>query len=452
MKPNIIVFFSDQQRYDTVGAYGQELEVTPNLDYMASEGVKFENAFTCQPVCGPARSCMQTGKYATQTECFINDIGLKEDEITIAKLLNEEGYETAYVGKWHLASTKDECNFSTSPVPENKRGGYKDYWMASDILEFTSHGYDGYVFNKDMERVDFKGYRADKITDFALEFLDNRDKKKPFLLFLSHIEPHHQNDRKTYEGPTGSKEEFKNYVLPDDLKGRDGDYEINYPDYLGCCKSLDYNLGRIREKLRELEIDDNTVIIYTSDHGCHFKTKNKELPYGGADDYKRSFYENTIRVPMIAYGPGFKGGKVIKELASLIDIPKTIVELAQKSPPEYMQGVSLLDLANNDLSRDEVFIQISESYVGRAIRTKKYKYCIIDPTKLPYEESHSLNYEEYYLYDLENDPLERVNLIKAKAYEDVRIELRAKMKEFIKAIENLDIEISICQGENLCII
>lgn len=154
---------------------------------------------------------------------------------------------------------------------------------------------------------------------------------------------------------------------------------------------------------------------------------------------------------MIAYGPGFKGGKVIKELASLIDIPKTIVELAQKSPPEYMQGVSLLDLANNDLSRDEVFIQISESYVGRAIRTKKYKYCIIDPTKLPYEESHSLNYEEYYLYDLENDPLERVNLIKAKAYEDVRIELRTKMKEFIKAIENLDIEISICQGENICV-
>ena len=344
-----------------------------------------------------------------------------------------------------------ECDFSISPVPENKRGGYKDYWMASDILEFTSHGYDGYIFNKDMKRVDFKGYRADKITDFALEFLDNRDKKKPFLLFLSHIEPHHQNDRKTYEGPTGSKEEFKNYVLPDDLKGIDGDYEINYPDYLGCCKSLDYNLGRIREKLRELEIDDNTVIIYTSDHGCHFKTKNKELPYGGADDYKRSFYENTIRVPMIAYGPGFKGGKVIKELASLIDIPKTIVELAQKSPPEYMQGVSLLDLANNDLSRDEVFIQISESYVGRAIRTKKYKYCIIDPTKLPYEESHSLNYEEYYLYDLENDPLERFNLIKAKAYEDVRIELRTKMKEFIKAIENLDIEISICQGENICV-
>ncbi|MGL4914582.1 MAG: sulfatase-like hydrolase/transferase [Romboutsia sp.] len=122
MKPNIIVFFSDQQRYDTVGAYGQQLNITPNLDKMAEEGVKFENAFTCQPVCGPARSCMQTGKYATQTNCFVNDIGLKEDEQTIAKILSNQGYETAYIGKWHLASTRNESNYSTSPVPLEKRG------------------------------------------------------------------------------------------------------------------------------------------------------------------------------------------------------------------------------------------------------------------------------------------------------------------------------------------
>ena len=129
-----------------------------------------------QPICGPARCSMQTGKYATETECFINDIGLKEDEETIAKILNKEGYETAYVGKWHLASTMNKCDFKDLPVPENKRGGYKDYWMASDVLEFTSHGYDGYVSNKDNEKIEFKGYRADKITDCALDFLDNRNK------------------------------------------------------------------------------------------------------------------------------------------------------------------------------------------------------------------------------------------------------------------------------------
>ncbi|MGX4599964.1 sulfatase-like hydrolase/transferase [Faecalimicrobium sp. JNUCC 81] len=441
-KSNIIVFFSDQQRFDTVGCYGQKLDITPNLDYMASEGVKFENAFTCQPVCGPARSCMQTGKYATQTECFINDIGLKEDETTIAKLLSEEGYETAYVGKWHLASTKDECDFSTSPVPENKRGGYKDYWMASDVLEFTSHGYDGYVFNKDMEKIEFEGYRADKITDFALDYLENRNKEKPFLLFLSHIEPHHQNDRKTYEGPEGSKDKFKEYILPQDLKSIEGDYKENYPDYLGCCKSLDNNLGRIREKLKDLDIDKDTVVIYTSDHGCHFKTKNKNLPKGGADDYKRSFYENTIRVPLVAYGPGFEGGKVIHELSSLIDIPKTIIDIAMGSKPEFMVGVSLLDLVHDKTNRDDVFIQISESYVGRALRTKKYKYCIIDPNKHPYEDSYSLEYEECYLYDLEKDPLEKVNLIDHRGYEDIKEELRLRIKEYIKNIEHIDIKIT----------
>ncbi|MGL5315086.1 MAG: sulfatase-like hydrolase/transferase, partial [Peptostreptococcaceae bacterium] len=411
------------------------------LDYMASEGVKFENAFTCQPVCGPARSCMQTGKYATQTDCFVNDIGLKEDEETIAKILSKEGYETAYVGKWHLASTMNECDFSVSPVPIEKRGGYKDYWMASDILEFTSHGYDGYVFNKDMEKVEFEGYRADKITDFALDFLDNRNKEKPFLLFLSHIEPHHQNDRKTYEGPKGSKENFKDYSTPCDLKDLEGDYNKHYPDYLGCCKALDNNLGRIRDKVKELGLEDNTVIIYTSDHGCHFKTVNKDLPEGGADDYKRSFYDNTIKVPMIIYGPQFKGGKNINELASLIDIPKTIVDIATNEKPRFMEGVSLVDLTNESINRDDVFIQISESYVGRAIRTKKYKYCIIDPAKHPYKEKNSEKYIESYLYDLENDSLEKNNLINDKAYEDVRIELRAKIKEYIKNIENIDVEI-----------
>jgi arylsulfatase A-like enzyme len=104
-KPNIIFFFSDQQRWDTLGCYGQKLPLTPNLDRMAAEGVRFEFAFTCQPVCGPARSCLQTGKYATQTGCFRNNIGLPTDEKTIAHWLSDGGYEVGYLGKWHLAST-----------------------------------------------------------------------------------------------------------------------------------------------------------------------------------------------------------------------------------------------------------------------------------------------------------------------------------------------------------
>lgn len=101
MQPNILVFFTDQQRWDTVGCYNPAVSTTPVLDQLAREGVKFENAFTVQPVCGPARSCLQTGRYPTQNGCYRNNIAMRQDEVTLAKLFNQAGYDTAYIGKWH---------------------------------------------------------------------------------------------------------------------------------------------------------------------------------------------------------------------------------------------------------------------------------------------------------------------------------------------------------------
>lgn len=184
-RPNIIFYFSDQQRWDTVGCYGQELDVTPTIDALAEDGTKFEYAFTCQPVCGPARACLQSGVYATETGCYRNDIALPLNIPTVASYLNEAGYETAYVGKWHLASDS-EHRLMRKSVPEERRGGYKDYWMASDVLEFTSHGYDGYVYNKDNERVNFKGYRTDCINSFALDYINSVSGEKPFSLRFTH--------------------------------------------------------------------------------------------------------------------------------------------------------------------------------------------------------------------------------------------------------------------------
>ncbi|MCK9479222.1 MAG: sulfatase-like hydrolase/transferase [Firmicutes bacterium] len=418
-RPNIVFFFSDQQRHDTLGCYGQKLDVSPNIDKLAQEGVKFEFAFTCQPVCGPARACLQTGTYATENGCFRNDLALPLNQKTIAHYFNEAGYETAYIGKWHLASdnaTKNrgsDTDFMTRPVPEHLRGGYQ-YWMASDILEFTSHGYDGYVYNSDNERVDFKGYRADCITDFALDYIKDRNGEKPFFLMLSHIEPHHQNDRNRYEGPINSKEKFKNFEVPSDLEGTEGDWRENYPDYLGCCNSLDYNLGRIVDLLKQKGIYDNTVILYTSDHGSHFKTRNAE--------YKRSCHENSIRIPMIIKGPGFEKGVVRKELASLIDIPPTLLYSGGIDKPPYMSGQPLQEMGSN--WPKEVFVQISESAVGRAIRTHKWKYYVSAPDKNAWNDKDSEFYIEEMLFDLENDPVERNNLIHDEKYRDIKKELR----------------------------
>ena len=419
-KPNVIFFFSDQQRYDTAGCYGQKLNITPNLDKLADEGVKYEYAFTCQPVCGPARACLQTGVYATENGCFRNDIALPSDTKTIAHYFNAAGYDTAYIGKWHLASNNAvnnsncEEDFTEKPVPKERRGGY-NYWMAADVLEFTSHGYDGYVYNTENEKVEFKGYRVDCITDYALDYIKNQE--NPFFLFLSHIEPHHQNDRNCYEGPKGSKERFENYDIPPDLEGTAGDWRENYPDYLGCCNSLDYNLGKIISLLKEKGIYEDTVIIYTSDHGSHFKTRNGE--------YKRSCHENSIRIPMIIRGPGFQKGEVKNELVSLMDIPPTLLYSAGMEKPSCMKGTPLQLLSSENPAdwQSEVFLQVSESQVGRAVRTEKWKYFVSAPDKDPWNDSKSDIYVEELLFDLENDPTERNNLINDAKYDEIKKEL-----------------------------
>ena len=216
-RPNIVFYFSDQQRWDTLGCYGQPLRVTPNLDALAANGTRYENAFTCQPVCGPARACLQTGRYATEVGCEINGRALPFGSVkTLAQSFNEAGYATAYVGKWHLATDHAAgINYETSAIPQERRGGYRDYWMAADVLEFTSHGYNGYVYNADNERVPFMGYRADCINNFAIDFLHGRkEQTEPFFLFISQIEPHHQNDRRRYEGPDGSRAQFADFQPP----------------------------------------------------------------------------------------------------------------------------------------------------------------------------------------------------------------------------------------------
>lgn len=428
-RPNIIFYFSDQQRWDTLGCYGQPLDVTPNLDRLAKEGTLFEQVFTCQPVCGPARACLQSGKYATQIGCHRNAQALPENITTLADYFHRAGYETAYVGKWHLASNRssyealeDEENFETRAVPENRRGGYRDYWMASDVLEATSHGYDGYVFDENGKKHEFIGYRADAVNNYAIHYLHKYQGGKPFFLFISQIEPHHQNDHGRFEGPDGSKELFGNFTPPGDMAEGEGDWKENYPDYLGQCHSLDKNVGYLVDTLKEKGLWENTILFYTSDHGCHFCTRNSE--------YKRSCHESSIHIPLIAAGGSFTGGKRIQNLVSLIDLPVTLLDCAGIPKPEDFQGHSLRNLVEGKAQewQECVFIQISESQVGRAIRTRKWKYSVAaeeDPWECPGADV----YYEQHLYDLEKDPFERVNLVRNPVYRDIRGQLAEKLKE-----------------------
>ena len=411
---NILFLFTDQQRYDTFNA-----DLMPELTALSEDGVSFDNTFTCQPVCGPARACLQSGQYASEIGCYKNGISLPRDIKPLAEYFNEAGYDTAYIGKWHLASDF-KFNCEKTAIPKDRLGGYR-YFRGADVLEFTSHGYDGYIFDEEGNKLDFKGYRADCITDFALEYIDKHEEDKPFFMFLSHIEPHHQNDRHCYEGYKETVDDYKAYPIPEDLKFLKGDYEKSYPDYLSAINRLDYNLGRLISKLKEKNLFEDTVIIFTSDHGCHFKTRNME--------YKRSCHDSAIHVPLVISGGSFKGGKKDSRLVSLLDLPATLLDVAEIPIPESYRGLSLM----SDKKRDNVYIEISESQCGRAIRTDRYTYSVsaLTPVSGMTKKNVKLYFEDY-LYDNEKDPNQKNNLVKDSQYKDVKESLK---KELIREME-----------------
>ncbi len=424
MKPNIIFYFSDQQRWDTLNS-----SLMPNVWELGEEGVLFENSFTCQPVCGPARACLQTGQFATENRCYWNGIALQEDAKTLADYFNENGYDTAYIGKWHLASDRYEgigVHCEKTAVPPQRQGGYK-YWRAADVLEFTSHGYDGYVFDGNGNQIDFKGYRADCINDFAVEYVNNHSGDKPFFMFVSQLEPHHQNDSGHFEGPIDKVDDFREYPLPEDLTFLKGNYREEYPDYLAAIHSLDENVGRLVKALKDKGLYENTVIVYTSDHGCHFKTRN--------DEYKRSCHDSSIHTPLVFGGGAVDKDEVMNCLVSLIDIPPTLLSLAEIEVPKTYSG-NILPVNRKDVpERDCVFVQISESQVGRAVRTKDWKYSARALGSGNTKHSALIYYDDF-LYDLKNDPNERHNLVNDKEHLDILRKMRGLLaREMVKAGE-----------------
>ena len=444
MPYNIVFYFTDQQRWDTCGCFGQPLDITPNLDKLAAEGVKFDNAFSPQPVCGPCRALFQTGRYPTETGCFRNNIMLPPDVKTLGQYIEEAGYETAYIGKWHLASDGElekppVIDHTVTAIPKELRGGYTGYWRTADVLEFTSHGYDGFVFDENDNKIEFKGYRADCINDLALQFFDTYDKKKPFFMTVSQIEPHHQNDHRHYEGPEGSKEKFANFVLPHDLEVLKGNAAEEYPDYLGQCAALDENLGRLIERLKKEGLYDDTVIIFASDHGSHFMTRNRDEHLNGYDDYKRSCHDGCLHVPLVIAGGPYKGGVAIQDLVSTESLPKTILAIAGVDVGNKMIGENLLDVVEHtDPARpNEVFAQISESRVGRCVRTAEWLYAVYAPGVNGGEAAAADTYADDFLYDMKKDPWQLTNVVADPAYAGVKAELREKLLAWIERAEGV---------------
>jgi arylsulfatase A-like enzyme len=421
LKPNVILIISDQFRWDCLGANGRNpAGLTPALDAMAREGTNFATAITPQPVCSPSRASLFTGQYGTRHGVWRNGIALPTDAVTIAKVLRSAGYTANYVGKWHLAPEDHNDRASTGPVPRPYRGGFDDFWEGCNVLELTSHPYEGSIWDAEGREIRFQDeYRVDFITDRVVTFLNGV--REPFFLVISYLEPHFQNDCNCFVAPKGYADRYRNAFVPPDLSFFPGDWQAQLPDYYGCIARVDENVGRLRQELAARTLTDRTIVAFVSDHGCHFRTRNQE--------YKRSGHESSIHVPLVVSGPGFTRSRTVHDLISHVDIAPTLLEAVGLAAPPSMQGRSAMPVVAGGESaalRDDVFIQISESMTGRALRTPQWTYVVTVPDGKSRESSPQ--YTEYQLYDLYSDPHQLVNLAGRRETHDVSTGLRDRLR------------------------
>jgi arylsulfatase A-like enzyme len=437
-KPNIVLYIADQFRWDFVGANRLNTSTnTPNIDAMAARGTLFTHAVTNQPVCSPSRSIMLTGRYATETGVWHNALPMNPALPTLAVELRKAGYTANLLGKWHLAPGAPEQGGGRGYVRPEYRGGFLDLWEGANEFEWTTHPYEGTIWDGDGKEITFKDeYRVDFVTDRAEKFL-RRPHDKPFFLYISQLEPHFQNDAKRFIAPNGAAARFQNPFVPHDLRPFPGDWQAQLPDYYGCCEAIDSSVGRIRKILEEEHLADNTIFVFLSDHGCQFMTRNEE--------YKRSPHNASIRIPLVIDGPGFNGSQRLDEIVGNIHITPTLLDAAGVEAPASMKGKSLLPLLASEKAREawpnKELIQISESMVGRAIRTADWVYCVADPDANTKTDKSSMRYHEYLFYDECGDPSEIVNLAARKEYRKQAELLRDELKTLIVASGEAEPEI-----------
>lgn len=468
-RPNILFIMTDDHAAHAMSCYGSRVNKTPNLDRIASGGMRFDNCFCTNSICTPSRAVIMTGKYS-----HINGVPVFNrfdgSQPTVAKYLQKAGYYTGMIGKWHLGS--DPTGF--------------DYW---EILPGQGRYFDPIFYTATRTRT-IEGYATDIITDLALEFLKNRPKDKPFFLMYHHKAPHRAWDpdekhkamfagkkipepptlRDDYSTRTDAIRENEQRVFDDmtrrdlkltppaDLKGKelndwlnvkpkeveievDGrkkvlkgeelnawKYQRYMQDYLACVQSVDTNVGRVLDFLDAEGLSENTLVIYTSDQGFY-------LGDHGMYD-KRFMYEESLRMPFVVRWPAvIKAGSVQKGMAINADFAPTFLEAAGLQVPPDMQGRSLMPLLRGERPADW--------------RTSMYYRYYHDPghhnTRAHYgvrTETHKLIYfwkkDQWELFDLVKDPQELNNVYENPAYKEVREKLKAELYRLKKELKDED--------------
>jgi len=427
---NVIFILSDDHRYDFMGFMpGAPAWVeTPNLDRMAAGGALLENAFVTTSLCSPSRASILTGQYAHRHQIVDNDSPIPDGTVFFPGFLQAAGYRTAFIGKWHMG------NVSDMPQP-----GF-DYWVS-----FSGQGvYFDPLLNVNGKREEVKGYTTDLLTDHAITWLEQQRKKEPdqpFFLYLSHKAVHAEfeaapRDKGRYAGKpipypaTMAQTEANERGKPDWVRAQrnswhgvdylyEGALEFDdfYRAYAETLLGLDEGIGRVLDWLEKTGLDETTLVMYMGDNGF-------QLGEHGLID-KRTAYEASIRVPMLAYAPGLiEPGSVITPMVRNIDIAPTVLELAHANSTIKMDGRSFLPLLHGEPAHwplemlYEYFWEYPFPHTPTtfALRDQRYKYIFY----------YGL-WDTAELYDLETDPQERHNLIDVPAEQERAKEMKARM-------------------------
>lgn len=434
-KPNVLMICADQFRADFVGVCRENPSVkTPHIDALAERGVHFKQCMSNQPLCSPSRASFMTSRYATETAVWRLGIELDHSLPTIATEFRKNGYTSNFIGKWHVSEVdlKDGKQQLGWIPPGPSRGGFDDLWEGANVLELVSHPYEGNYWDNSGKNIGYKDeYRVDFITNRGVQLIEQKH-DKPWFLFLSQLEPHHQNDVDEFVPPKRYEGKYDDPYIPADLRNLPGNWRSRIPGYYGCVQAIDDCVGTLVAALERTGQLDNTIILFFSDHGCTFRTRLGE--------YKRSPHEASIRVPFVIAGPGFDQSATINEVVSLLDLTPTLLDGAGVEPSASMRGKPLKTLAQTPKARKEwdstAYFQISQSICGRGIRTADWCYCAFDPTVRNGEAEYSSHYQDFALYSIAGDPAETVNLVGRPEYREVAAQLRAELlKRMIAAGE-----------------
>jgi len=424
-KPNLLFVFSDQQSYDMLGCYGNEQVISPNLDQLASEGMLFTSCFSNSPVCTPFRGMLMSGQHSLYNGCFRNDVTLiPGNGKKFAEILRDEGYNTAYVGKWHLLGGDRD-----RPVPEGElRYGFDNIFYTNNCHVDYRPG-KCFYWDENGRKVFFDTWEVYGQTEQALKYLEGRKgNDDPFALFVSWHPPH---DWGLFDGEDGKKhykydtmEEFMDLYDLNQMDVRPGmnsnpDLQRMYHGYMGQVSGVDRAFGMLMDKLREIGEDKNTLVVFTSDHG-------DMLEFKGANKPKQYPHDYSLHIPFILRYPGIiNQAQENGLLISALDMMPTILGLMELPVPVECHGKDLSEaiLSGDENAVDYVPIWMYTAKNWRGVITKDYSYALAkDP-----DEQEELNI----LFDRSEDPYQLNNLFGDPELEEIQQELRALTFEWM---------------------